>query len=160
VARIDVPPGDGPEIVRIWGLRPEMCKAVTALTDAVYERSQLPPREREVARMRVAQINQCQVCLGWRIPSLEKHGVGEELYAHVGEATEHGGYTARERLAIEYAERFCLDHLSIDEAFFARLRSHFADDEILDLTICIADYLGFGRLTQVLQMDQECTVSS
>ena len=46
---------------------------------------------------------------------------------------------------------------SLDE-FYARLREHFSDADILDLTICIADFLAFGRLTEVLRLDQECSL--
>jgi alkylhydroperoxidase family enzyme len=81
------------------------------------------------------------------------------MYAHVAEYDGHDGYSEREKLAIEYAERFALDHLAIDDAFFERLRAHFGDAEVLDLTICVADYLAFGRLTQVLKLDQECSIS-
>jgi alkylhydroperoxidase family enzyme len=81
------------------------------------------------------------------------------MYAHVAEYHERDDYSEREKLAIEYAERFALDHLAIDDAFFERLREHFHDPEILDLTICIADYLAFGRLTQVLKLDQECSLT-
>ncbi len=81
------------------------------------------------------------------------------MYAHVAEYREHGDYSEREKLAIEYAERFALEHLGIDDAFFSRLREHFEDAEILDLTICVADYLAFGRLTQVLKLDQECSIN-
>jgi alkylhydroperoxidase family enzyme len=86
---------------------------------------------------------------------LAEQGVTEELYAHVA---EHGNpeYSASEQVAIEYAEKFALDHLSLDEAFFDRLHEHFSDADILDLTICIADFMGFGRLTQVLQLDVSC----
>ena len=80
------------------------------------------------------------------------------MYAHVAEYREREDYSEREKLAIEYAERFALEHLAIDDAFFTRLREHFADAEILDLTICVADYLAFGRLTQVLKLDQECSI--
>jgi alkylhydroperoxidase family enzyme len=88
---------------------------------------------------------------------LAEQGVDEELYAHV---TEHGhpGYSAQEQVAIEYAERFALDHLNIDEAFWARLREQFADAEIVDLTICIGNWLAFGRLTQVLHLDVVCEI--
>ena len=81
----------------------------------------------------------------------------EDLYAHV---TEHGHaeYSAQEQVAIEYAERFALDHLSIDDAFWARLREQFTDAEILDLTICTGNWLAFGRLTQVLHLDVVCDV--
>lgn len=84
---------------------------------------------------------------------MTRQGVDEELYTHVAEYREHPGYSEQERLAVEYAERFVTDHLGIDDAFFARLRAAFADDEILDLTICVAAFLGLGRLLRVLGVD-------
>jgi alkylhydroperoxidase family enzyme len=88
---------------------------------------------------------------------LAEQGVTEDMYAHVAEHRDHDEYSAEERVAIEYAERFALDHLEIDDAFFERLHEHFDDADILDLTICIADFLAFGRLTEVLRLDQECS---
>jgi alkylhydroperoxidase family enzyme len=61
MARINVPDGDRPEISRVWGLRPELGAAVTALSTAVYQKSELHPRVREVVRMRIAQINDCPI---------------------------------------------------------------------------------------------------
>ena len=51
---------------------------------------------------------------------------------------------------MEYAERFAIDHLSIDDDFFVRLRDEFSDPEILDLTICLSAFLGLGRTLRVL----------
>lgn len=82
-----------------------------------------------------------------------------DLYEHVAEYREHDGYTARERLAIEYAERFAVDHTNIDDDLFVRLREQFADDEILDLTICVGAFLGLGRMLQVLHIDGDRPVS-
>lgn len=87
---------------------------------------------------------------------MREQGVTEEMYAHVEAHRDHPEYSEGERLAIEYAERFCLDHLSIDDEFMRRLRTHFSDAEVLDLTICIGNFLAFGRLTQVLKLDQQC----
>jgi alkylhydroperoxidase family enzyme len=157
MARLEMPDGDQPEIVRVWGLRPEMGEAVQRLSYAVYSQSALPARVREAARMRIAQINDCAVCRGWRIPELAEQGVDEELYAHVADP-DAGDYSAQERLAIEFAERYALDHRSLDDAFFARLREHFTDAEILDLSICVGNWLAFGRLTMVLDLDEACAV--
>jgi alkylhydroperoxidase family enzyme len=88
---------------------------------------------------------------------LAEQGVTEDLYAHVAEHG-HPEYSEAEQVAIEYAEKFALDHLSLDEPFFDRLHEHFSDADILDLTICIADFMGFGRLTQVLQLDVSCEI--
>jgi alkylhydroperoxidase family enzyme len=89
---------------------------------------------------------------------LAEQGVTEDMYAHVAEHRDHDEYSGAEQIAIEYAERFALAHLELDDEFFVRLREHFSDADILDLTICIADFLAFGRLTEVLRLDQECSL--
>ena len=61
MARIDVPDGEGLEASRIWAVAPQMGAGVHALGKAVYEQCSLPVREREVARMRIAQLNECTV---------------------------------------------------------------------------------------------------
>jgi len=61
MARIEIPDGDGLEAARIWQLAPHLGMGLHAMSEAVYERSSLPIREREVARMRIAQLNECRV---------------------------------------------------------------------------------------------------
>jgi alkylhydroperoxidase family enzyme len=85
-------------------------------------------------------------------------GVAPELYANVASYATYPGYTPRQRLAIEYAERFAVDHGSIDDAFVERLRESFTDPEILDLTLCLAVFLGLGRSLTVLGVDQSCAI--
>jgi alkylhydroperoxidase family enzyme len=87
-----------------------------------------------------------------------RQGLTEEFYVHVADCRERGDYSEQECLAIEYAERFAVDHLNIDDAFFARLRAAYTDPEILDLTICLATFLGLGRLLRVLGIDETCRV--
>jgi AhpD family alkylhydroperoxidase len=127
-----------------------MGAAVTRLVDATYNKSILPVRVREAARMRIAQLNDCTVCLTFRADTVRDQGVTEEFYDHVGAHDDVVGFNSQERLAIEYAERFATDHLSIDDAFIDRMRESFSDPEILDLTICLSAFLGLGRTLRVL----------
>ena len=158
MARIDIPDGDGGEATQLFLMRPELGIAAGKLSHAVYHKSILPVREREAARMRIAQINQCQICLAYRASSVTEQGVPEELYAHVAEHRERDDYTDREALAIEYAERFALDHQALDDDFWTRMRANFADDEIVDLSLCLVVFLGLGRLLAVLQIDPDTAV--
>src|SRR5439155_202135 len=57
---------------------------------------------------------------------------------------------ARAMARIEFEQRFALDHLAMDDEFWSRLRAAFADDEIADLTICCAAWLGMGRAMAVI----------
>ena len=150
MARLDIPVGDGGDAVQLWSLRPEMGAAVNRLVDAAYNKSILPVREREAARMRIAQLNDCTVCLAFRADTVKAQGLTEEFYCHVGTHDGGSAFTPRESLAMEYAERFAIDHTSIDDEFFARLRGLFTDPEILDLTICLSAFLGLGRTLRVL----------
>jgi AhpD family alkylhydroperoxidase len=150
MARIDVPDGPGGDAQMVWTLRPEMAGMVERMISTVYGRSILPAAEREVARMRIAQLNECSACAVFRAPSVVAAGVDEAAYEHLSEYRTYPGYTERQRLAIEYAERFATDHQGIDDDLFARLRAQFADAEILDLTLCVSVYLGLGRTLEVL----------
>lgn len=150
MARIDIPKGPGGDNAMVWTLRPEMAGMVQRMITTAYQRSNLPAGEREVARMRIAELNACAACSTFRAPSVVEAGVAEAVYQHLDEWRTWPGYTDRQRLVIEYAERFATDHRAIDDELFSRLRAQFGDDEILDLTLCCAVFLGLGRTLEVL----------
>ena len=155
MARIDLP-GEGSDLERVWSLSPDLGAAVGNLAGKVGGNGlDLPWRVREAARMRIAQINGCNICMAWRVPALAKHGVDEELYAHVDDPAA-GDYSEQERLAIEYADKFALDHRALDDAFFARMKAAFTDAEIVELTAMIGNWLAFGRFQAVLDVAEAC----
>jgi alkylhydroperoxidase family enzyme len=78
------------------------------------------------------------------------------MYEDIERSADSIEYSEAERVAIEYTEKFALDHLSIDDRMFDRLREHFSDPDILELTAIIARHLAFGRLTKVLEIDIAC----
>ena len=73
------------------------------LVDAAYNKSILPVRVREAARMRIAQLNDCTVCLAFRADKVKAQGVSEEFYCHVGVRDEYDQFDEQERVAMEYA---------------------------------------------------------
>jgi alkylhydroperoxidase family enzyme len=140
--------------------RPQLAAGLGALSGAVYQHSALPLRVREIARMRIAEDNECQVCRNTRHGQGESEGVDEEFYRHVTDWRDWPGYTERERIAAEFAERIATDHRALrdDEDFWSRCKAHFDDAEILDLGICCSLWLGSGRLMRVLDVAQACKI--
>ena len=61
MARIDVPDGPGKESSRMFAMAPHLAKGLGAMSKAVYEQASIPIREREAMRMRIAQLNQCDI---------------------------------------------------------------------------------------------------
>jgi alkylhydroperoxidase family enzyme len=149
VARLDIPPGEGGDAVQVWALQPEIGRAAIRLVEAAYNKSILPVRVREAARIRIAQLNDCAVCLAFRADKVKAQGLGDDFYSRVGSADD-GSLDEQERLAVEYAERFAIDHTSIDDRFMERMRAAFTDPEIFDLTICVSAFLGLGRTLRAL----------
>ena len=128
-----------------WALlRPKMAAGMGKLSEAVYGNSQLSVRERESARWTIALINDCAVCRDTRARG------GEPFYEEVSDWRTASELTTRERLAAEFAERFALDHLTMDDELWDRLHEAYSNEELADLTICCGAFLGLGRTLAVV----------
>jgi alkylhydroperoxidase family enzyme len=63
---------------------------------------------------------------------------GSEKLAEVLEWRTSKLFSPMERLALEYAERITTTGQKVDEAFFAELKKHFTEPQIVELTAAIA----------------------
>ena len=160
---VHVPAGADP-LIHVWtALAPELTSAAGGYSQAVYEHSSLSLREFEAARITMARINDCALCLDWRtardVPSrgAAPDAVPEEFYAAVG-SPDGAGLTGRERLAAEFAERYATDHRGMDAGFWGRLHAAYTDDELVDLALCVGSWLALGRFNQVFDIDGACRV--
>jgi AhpD family alkylhydroperoxidase len=156
MARIPLPDGDQLEVVKALSLRPDLAKAVGAFDGAVWN-STLDWHLHELVRMRVATINECTVCLGWRTPMAVEAGVTDEDLAAVTHPSD-ARFSPAEQVALEYTARFCTDSARIGDELLERLGEHFESGEIVELTLVIAKYLAMGRFMQVLGLDQACSL--
>ncbi|AIY17448.1 carboxymuconolactone decarboxylase family protein [Pimelobacter simplex] len=156
---IEIPEGKDP-ILYVWGeLVPGIGPAASAFAMSIYEHSTLGLREFEAARLRIAQINGCIFCQDWRT---ERDGqkVEDTFDAAVQEWRTTPDFDERTRLAAEYAERYALDHHGIDDGFWQRMRTHYTDREIAELSMCLGSWIAFGRLNRVLGLDAACVLPS
>jgi AhpD family alkylhydroperoxidase len=156
--RISVP--DGPQHItsRVYALQPGYSAAHEAMLDAVFRHSILPARLREAVRYKMALINGCQLCLAARASDAEAEGMTEDCYGAIADGHPESVLSEREVLAIDYAERFAVDHHSMDDEYFNAVHANFTDAEVLDLTFYAGRFLMFGRLTHVLGLDDTCPV--
>jgi len=152
VPRIDVPDGQDP-LLHLWGsTATHLTYPAAAFSDAVYKKRTLSLREFEAARISVARVNDCNICLNLRTEG----GPDQPFYDDVlGDGV---GLTDRETLAAEFARRFATDHLNLDDAFWERLHAAYSDDELVELGLCVGSWLAFGRLNRVFDVDGACRV--
>ena len=156
---VDLPEDKDP-ILYVWGeMVPGIGVPASKFSMAVYEHSTLGLREFEAARLRIAQINGCLFCQDWRT---ERDGAKvEETFAEaVTDWRITPDFDERTRLAAEYAERYALDHHGLDDEFWTRMKAHYSDAEVVELSMCLGSWLSFGRLNRVLGLDTACVLPS
>ena len=65
-------------------------------------------------------------------------GASEEKIAQVAQAATSALFSASERTALEYAEAMTVTGRKVDDALFARLRTHFSEAQLVELTAAVA----------------------
>ena len=65
-------------------------------------------------------------------------GVSEEKIAQVPRAAASPLFSEGERAALEYAEAVTVTGRKVDDALFARVRQHFSEAQLVELTAAIA----------------------
>jgi alkylhydroperoxidase family enzyme len=63
---------------------------------------------------------------------------GEAKLAAVTSWRDSTIFSDAERVALEYAERITYTDQKVDDAFFARLKQHFTEAQIVELTAAVA----------------------
>jgi alkylhydroperoxidase family enzyme len=76
----------------------------------------------------------------------------EEMVAALSDF-EKGDFTPRETVALRFATLMAQDHHKLDDGFFAELRAHFTDPEIIELGMVTGQFIGFGRLIAALDLE-------
>jgi alkylhydroperoxidase family enzyme len=81
-------------------------------------------------------------------------GLTEEKISRLENFRDDPVFDERERIALEFAERMATNHTSIDDDFFRRMRAQFSDAEIVEIGMAAGQYIGFGRLLMVLDLER------
>lgn len=63
---------------------------------------------------------------------------GEAKLLAVTRWRDSGLFTEPERLALDYAERVTITDRSVDDALFAKLKEHYSEAQLVELTAAIA----------------------
>lgn len=88
--------------------------------------------------VRVSQINGCAFCVEINSSLVLKRGGGLDKLEEIDRFEERARFTEREKAALAYAEAVTYSDRKPTAEHFTRLRRHFNDDAIIELTGLIA----------------------
>lgn len=127
-------------------LSPEAYQGLS-LAKKALSKSSLGKQLIELIYLRVSQINGCAFCLDMHAAALRAGGVPDAKLDSLAGWPVSAHFSERERAALAWTES--LVHVARTHApdeDFARLRGHFNDAEIADLSFAIALMSAFNRL--------------
>jgi AhpD family alkylhydroperoxidase len=123
----------------LWGRSPWVFATLALLYGALDRKhSPLSPVLRSLITVRVSQINHCEFCVDINSATLVKRGVPENKIEALWEWRESPLFDQTERIALEYTEAVTHSELSVDNDLMARVKGHFDDDAVVELTGLIA----------------------
>ena len=101
----------------------------------------------ELVKTRASQINGCAYCIDMHTKDARAAGETEQRLYGLPAWRETPFYTPRERAALEWTETLTLiSENDVCDELYARVREHFDEQEIVNLTMAVVTINGWNRL--------------
>jgi len=127
------------ESARLWARLPRAFLMLTLLYRSLDRRaSPLEPGLRALVQVRISQINWCAFCVDLNGAAALERAVAPVKLAALPDYARSRLYSDREKAALAYAEAVTDSTRRVDEPLRQALRSHFGEQEIVELTALIA----------------------
>ena len=115
----------------------------------------LPKRTLELAIVTVSQLNACHYCVAHHKPFLAVEGVSTAGADRLLDYRDHPELDEGDKLVVEYAIAAWEHPSRIPDALFARLREHFSEAQIVELTLRITLCGFFNKFNDALAIEEE-----
>jgi alkylhydroperoxidase family enzyme len=107
---------------------------------------------KELCRVYVSRSVKCEYCGNQRSIKAAAQGLAEDDFRDLINFESSARYDDRQKAALSYAEAITWD-LPVDDAFWARLKKHFGEPELVEIGYFIALTMGQQRWLRTLDID-------
>lgn len=144
-----------PNILKAIANCPELLGTFAPFWGSVYTSPVISARHRAIAALATAQAHDCKYCVSHMSASALRAGMtGNEIAATTPSSSE-GLYDEKERLIVEYATTLTRDTDGVTDEMLERMKQHFTDAELVNLTLVVGLYNLTGRFLKALRVDVE-----
>ena len=124
---------------------------------------QLPKDLKELCRVKIAFDHECGYCGTVRSAAAIAAGLSEDKIQEVWNFESSSVFSEREKLALRFADHMKHDiSKADDDVFYAELKQHFSDAEIVELGLWCAENVGAGSFVRTLNLiswDDACQLN-
>ena len=146
--------------VAVFAHVPAALRHLMPMLMELREAATLPKRYLELAIVAVSQVNACDYCVAHHKPFLAVEGVSAAGVDRLLDYRDHPELDEVDRLVVEYAIAATERPNRLPEALFARLRRHFTEAQIVELTLRITLCGFFNKFNDALQIEEEAEASA
>jgi uncharacterized peroxidase-related enzyme len=139
----------------VLAYRAPIFKNVWSMLTELAADGQLPKRYLEIALVTVSMLNRCSYCVSHHAPKLQVEGLSAEGVEKLLDYANHAELDAVDRLVVEYSIAVNDNWSRTGDAIFERLKAHFTDAQIVELTWRIAFCGAINRFSDILQVEVE-----
>jgi uncharacterized peroxidase-related enzyme len=141
--------------VAVFAHVPAALRHLMPLLMELREAATLPKRALELAIVTVSRLNACDYCVAHHTPFLVVEGISPAGVARLPDWRDHPELDERDKLVVEYAIAAWQEPRRLRDELFARLRKHFSEAQIVELTLRITLCGFFNKFNDALQIEEE-----
>jgi uncharacterized peroxidase-related enzyme len=141
--------------VAVFAHVPAALRHLMPLLMELREAKTLPKRALELAIVTVSKLNACEYCVAHHTPFLAVEGVSPAGADRLLDYADHPELGETDKLVVEYAIAAWERPNRIPDPLFARLRQHFSEAQIVELTLRITLCGFFNKFNDALQIEEE-----
>jgi len=123
----------------LWARSPKVFATLALFYGALDRRkSPIEPALRSLVTVLVSKINHCAFCVDINSATLLKRGVSPEMVAALNNWQDNALFDQRQLVALDYADAITRTERQVSQEMIDRLKTHFNDDALVELTAVIA----------------------
>ena len=139
---------------KIFAQRPPALRHIMGLLLEFQDESVLPKRYLEIALVTVSKINSCEYCVAHHGPRMTRQGFEADAFDQLL-ADEVPGFDDIDHLVRDYSVQVTNNFQYMRDTIFDKLKQHFSEAQIFELTFRIALCGFFNRVNDALQISME-----
>ncbi len=141
-------------MLRVFAHRPPALRHVFGLLLESAADAVISKRHLEIVLLTASKAAACAYCVAHHAPRLAEQGLPLETVERILEP-DVPGLDPLDRLVRDYALQVTRDPARVTDALFARLREHFTEEQIVELTLRTALCAFFNRFNESLGIEIE-----
>jgi uncharacterized peroxidase-related enzyme len=141
--------------VAVFAHVPAALRHLMAMLMELRAANTLPKRYLELAIVTVSELNECDYCVAHHKPFLATEGISPVGANRVLDYADHPEFDAVDRLVVEYTIATWNEPHRLPDRMFDRLREHFSEAQVVELTLRITLCGFFNKFNDALGIEEE-----